>query len=140
MQQAAINAGQTFLSHLVPQTILNLQVGPGTKIESNQFRCPFAQALGDVIASDDQILVLIILTTNDDMTVRMASVVVIDGDPIEAGREILLHLRHQATGQRFQVFVFGAIFRGDNETELVAVPFGAVEEGLAIGTILFGTV
>jgi hypothetical protein len=74
------------------------------------------------------------------MGVRMAGVVVADGDPIEFGPEILLHLEHEATGQRFEVLVFDRILRGDDETELMPVAVAAAEKGLSIAVIPLGIV
>ena len=139
-QQAAIKAGQAFLLHLAPQPILDLQIGARPQVEGDQFRRPLAQTHCQVVAGDDQILALVVLAAEDDVAVRMAGVEVIDRHPIQPGAQVLLHLRHQAAGQRLQLVVLGPLLRRDDEAELMAVAIGAVEEGLAVGAILLGAI
>ena len=74
------------------------------------------------------------------MAVWMAGVEVIDGHPVELRTEVLLSLCHQPSDHWLQILVFGAILRGDDEPELVAVASAAFEERLAIGIIQLGGV
>lgn len=63
----------------------------------------------NVIPGDHQILPSVILAAQDDMRVRVAGVVVIDGDPIELRAQILLHLAHQAPDERLKIVILVAI-------------------------------
>ena len=66
-------------------------------------------------------LPVIVLAAQDDVGMRMAGVVVIDGDPIELGAEIRLHLLHQIAHEGLEVVVVGAVLGRDDEAELVPV-------------------
>src|SRR5258707_6334377 len=67
---------------------------------------------------------------------RMAGVVVVDGDPIELGAEILLHLCHQPADEGFEIFVLDTVLGRDDEAELMAVAVAALEESLAVHPVL----
>src|SRR4051794_16813014 len=99
----------------------DLELGARTEVEIDEVDSTLPQALRDVLAGDDQILAPIILSANQDMAVRVARVEVIDRNPVELRSEIFFSLHHQAPDHRLQVLVLGAILRGDNEPELVAV-------------------
>jgi hypothetical protein len=70
------------------------------------------------------------------MDMRMAGVVVIDGDPIELRAKVGLDLRHQLAGVAGEVGKIGGVLGRDDEAELVAIVLAAIEEGVAIGAIL----
>ena len=93
------------------------------------------QAVRQVLAGDDEILAKLILAANDHMTVRMAGVEVVDGDPVEPGSKVSFGLPHPAANERLQVLVFGAVLRGDDEAELVTIALPCFEECLAIHVI-----
>lgn len=118
------------------QPVLDLAIRARAKIEADDFGGALAHAGGDIVAGDDQIVTMIILAAQHDMRVRMAGVEVIDRRPVELRAEIFFHTRHQAAGERLQVFIIRAILRCDDETELVAVTVSPIEERLAIGFIL----
>jgi hypothetical protein len=63
---------------------------------------------------------------------------VIDRHPIEFRSEILLDLGHQPARQRLQIIIFATVLGGDDEPELMAVAIRAVDERLAVGTVLVG--
>src|SRR3546814_15476477 len=73
------------------------------------------------------------------MAVGMAGVEMIHRYPVERGVQVLLHLRHQSPDHRFQLIIFGAILRRDNEAELVAVAIGPLQESLAVDLISIRT-
>ncbi len=72
------------------------------------------------------------------MGMRMAGVVMIDGDPVEPGVQVGFHLLHQVAGGLPRVGQLHAVFRRDDEAELVAVVTSAFEEGAAILHVAFG--
>src|SRR3546814_9816328 len=74
------------------------------------------------------------------MAVGMAGVEMIHRYPVERGVQVLLHLRHQSPDHRFQLIIFGAILRRDNEAELVAVAIGPLQESLAVDLISIRTI
>ena len=62
----------------------------------------------------------------------------IDGDPVEARVEVLLHPPHQVAGEAAQNVQLDRIFRRDDEAELVAVLATALDEGAAVCLVLEG--
>ncbi len=62
----------------------------------------------------------------------MASVVVIDRDPIEPRIQIPLQLLHKVMGEAAQVVHLGGVFRRDDGAERVAVVAPALDEGAAV--------
>ena len=60
----------------------------------------------------------------------------IGGDPVEPGREIVLHLPHEIADEGLQVAELGAVLGGDDEAELVAIAGAAFEERLAVGIVV----
>lgn len=55
--------------------------------------------MGDVVARDVENLPVLGDTSDYDMGMGVAGVVVIDCDPVERGPEVLLHLVHEASGE-----------------------------------------
>ena len=137
-EQLTIETGQALLFDFAAQPVLDLEIRTRPEIQADDLGGPLAHAGGDIVPGDDQVLTPIIPATDDDVAVRMAGVVMIDGYPIELGTQIFFHLRHEAADKGLQVFVLRAILGGDDETELVAVAIGAVKEVLAIHPILLG--
>ena len=66
------------------------------------------------------------------MRVGMASVVMINRHPVEAGAEITLHLHHKRSGTLAQIAKRNAIFRRNDDAELVAVHLAAIKESRPI--------
>ena len=91
--------------------------------------------MGNVVARDDEIAAALVLSPHDDVAVRVAGVVVVDGNPIEPGAEILLDLAHQAADEALQLVILGAILGRDDEAELMPVAIRALEKGLPICAI-----
>ena len=63
-----------------------------------------------------------------DVGVRALGVEMVDRDPVELGPQVLLDLRHQPPDIRLEVGIVGAVFRRDDEAELVAVMGAALEQ------------
>jgi hypothetical protein len=90
-----------------------------------------------VFAGDHQIAAGLVPAPDYDVGMRMAGVVVVGRDPIEPGPQIGLGAPHQSAGQ---VLVFRSVLRRHDEAELVAVAIRALEERLAVGTVMLGVV
>ena len=69
----------------------------------------------------------------------MLRIPVIDGDPIELGAEILLHLADQLAGEAFQVGHLRRVLGRDDEAEVMAVLLAPLREGLGVGVLGLGT-
>ena len=94
-----------------------------------------AHALLDVVARDDEVLAVVGDAAHDDVDVRMLGVPVIDGDPIELGAEILLHLADQLAGEALEVGHLRRVLGRDDEAEMMAVVLAPLGEGLGIGVL-----
>jgi hypothetical protein len=119
---------------------LDFVVGARAKIQSDDFCSALAHASTEVFPRNDEIIALVILASQDDVRMRMAGVVVVDGDPIELGAEILFHLKHEPSGQRLQIRVLDRFLGGDDEAELVAVAIASIEETRPLDAILLGVI
>src|SRR3546814_13089277 len=76
--QAPVDCRQPFLTDIVSQPRLDFLVGARPKIERHQFGRPLADAMGDILASDDQLLAGVIDAAQHDEGVGMGGVEVID--------------------------------------------------------------
>nr|WP_246693388.1 MULTISPECIES: hypothetical protein [unclassified Mesorhizobium] len=70
----------------------------------------------------------------------MAGVEVVDGNPVEPGAEVSLHLRHETTGERLEVVILNAVFGRDDEAELMTVAVRAIEESSCVDAVGVGAV
>ena len=93
----------------------------------------------DVVARDDEVLAVVGDAAHDDVDVGMLGVPVIDGDPIELGAEVLLHLADQLAGEALEVGHLGGVLGRDDEAEMMAVILAALGEGLRIGVVGLGS-
>src|SRR5262245_9305093 len=91
--------------------------------------------MGNVVACHDQVLSSVILATDDNVSVRMAGVEMIDRDPVELSVKVDLHLPDEVADERFQVSKLGAVISGNNEAELVRIVCRSVEKGSAIDVL-----
>src|SRR3546814_16129455 len=74
------------------------------------------------------------------MGVRPLGVEVIDRDPVELRPEVLFDLCHQPPDIGFEVGIFGAVLGRDDESELVPVTGGTLEEIVAVAAVGFRAV
>lgn len=139
-QKAAVDRGQSLLVDIVPQPRLDLKVGSRPQIERNQLGRALAQPVRDIFAGDDEIVAAIVDAAQHDMGVRALGVEVIERDPVELRSQVLLDLRHQAPHVGSEVGIFGAVLGGYDETELVPVAGGPLEEIIAVGAVDLRTV
>ena len=132
---AAIEQREALLHHLPGQLGDALDLGLGAQLQRHQVLRARADAVADVVACHHQVLAAIVPTAHDHMGVGMAGVEMIDGDPIQLGAEIALHLLHEIADDGLQVCQPFAVLGGHDEAELMRVMLGALEEGLAVGVI-----
>ena len=138
--QHPVEPGQALGVHLARQLAGQLQFGLRPKFQRHQFAGPVADAMGDVVASDVEDLAVIGKAPDDNVGMRMAGVVMIDGDPVELGTEVTFHLPHEVTGKAAQVAHLDGILRRDDQAELVPVFPPAPDEGAAVGFVLISRI
>ena len=68
-------------------------------------------------------------------TCGCCGVPVIDGDPIELGAEVLLHLADQLAGEALEVGHLRRVLGRDDEAEMMAILLAPLGEGLGIGIL-----
>src|SRR6266699_5597539 len=134
--QHPVEPGQALGVHLAHQLASHIQFGLRSKFQRHQFAGPVANAMGDVVASNVEDLAVIGKAPDDDVSMRMASVVMIDGDPVELGTEVTFHLPHEVAGEAAQVAHLDGILRRDDQAELVPVFPSARDEGASISLVL----
>src|SRR6185437_12154053 len=139
-QQPPVDAREALLLYLAQVGAQDFTIGARAKVQIDQIDRALPQALGDVLARDDQVLALIILPEDQNVTVRMARVEVVDSHPVELRPQILLCLGHEPADERLQVLIFRAVLRGDDEAELMPVFTAPFEKRFAIGRIQLGRI
>jgi hypothetical protein len=131
-----VDAGQAVLVDLHHELAALLDLGDGAEFQRRQFACPLTNAIGEIVAIDDEIFAERIATIYNDVDMAVAGVVMIDGDPIEFRAEVGFDLRHQLASVAGEVREIGRVFRRDDEPKLMAIIFAAFEKGIAVGTIV----
>src|SRR6266851_274131 len=134
--QRPIDAGEAVLINLGRKLALLLDRGDRTEFERHQLACPLANAMGDVIAVDDQVLAQLIPTVDDDVNMRMAGIKMVHGDPIELRSQVTFEFGHEVAGEAGEVADLRAVLGRDDDAKLVAVVLAAIEEGVAVGPVL----
>src|SRR5216684_2481881 len=134
--QRPIDPGEAVLIDLGRELALLLDRGDRTAFERHQLACPLANAMGDVIAVDDQILVQLISAVDDDMDMGMAGIKMVHRDPIELRSQVSFDLAYEVAGEAREVAELRAVLRRDDDAKLVAVVLAAIEEGIAVGPVL----
>src|SRR5216683_6789170 len=134
--QRAIDAGEAILIDLGRELAPLLDFGDRTEFERHQLACALANAMGDVVAIDDQILAQLIPAVNDDVNMGMAGIKMVHRDPIELRSQVSFEFAHEVAGEAGQVAELRTILRRDDDAKLVAVVLAAIEEGVAVGPVL----
>ena len=134
--QRPIDAGEAILIDLGRELALLLDRGDRTQFERHQLACPLANAMGDVIAIDDQILAQLIPAVDDDMNMRMTGIKMVHRDPVELRSQVTFEFGHEVAGEAGEVAELRAVLRRDDDAKLVAIVLAAIEEGIAVGPIL----
>src|SRR5712692_4552070 len=135
-EQRPIDAGEAILIDLGRELALLLDRGDRTEFERHQLACPLANAMGDVIAVDDQILVQLISAVDDDMNMGMAGIKMVHRDPIELRSQVTFEFAHEVAGEAGEAAELRAVLRRDDDAKLVAIVLAAIEEGIAVGPVL----
>ena len=110
----------------------DIEVGAWAKLLGYEIARPVAHTFLDVVASDDEVFTVLAHATHDQMDMRMLGVPVIDGDPVELGAEIFLHLPDEITGEGSQVGHLQRIVWRDDEAEMMPVVLAALGEVPAV--------
>ena len=135
-EQRPIDAGEAILIDLGRELALLLDFGDRTEFERHQLACSLANAMGDVIAIDDQILAQLITAIDNDMNMGMAGIKMVHRGPIELRSQVSFEFAHEVAGEAREVAELRAVFGRDDEAKLVAVVLAAIEEGIAVGPVL----
>ena len=131
-KDAPVEAREPLQCHLALPRLRNLKITPRTKAFCNDVLRARGEPLLDVFRRNDEILSVRIFAADHDMRVRMAGIVVINSEPVEARPEIRFHLCHQGAGGVFEVAKLPGILSGNDQPELVPVAFAALYEGVRI--------
>src|SRR6266481_2538279 len=131
--QRPIDAGEAILIDLGRELALLLDRGDRTQFERHQLACPLANAMGDVVAIDDQILAQLIPAVDDDVNMGMAGIKMVHRHPIELRSQVSFEFAHEIAGEAGQVAELRAFLRRDDDAKLVAIILAAIEEGIAVG-------
>src|SRR5262249_15830724 len=138
--QHPVEPGPALGPHLVGEFAAQFDLCLRAKFERHQFLRPVPDAVGDVVPADVEDTPVIEDTPDDDMGVGMAGVVMIDGDPVEVRPKIGFHLPHQIAGEAAKVAHLGAVFRRDDEAELMTVVAPTLDERLSVRVVLDGRI
>jgi hypothetical protein len=123
------------LLHLALQGLLDLQLGARPQPFGRQLGGAMAEAVGDVVARDDEVFAGVVAPAHDDVRVRVVGVPVVDGHPIEARAQVGFHAAHEVPRVGAQVFQLRAILGREDEAEMVPVVGAAFLEGVEVGGI-----
>jgi hypothetical protein len=110
-QEGAVKAREMLCVHLAGQLESHVVFNFWTKFQSHELPRAHPQAMGHVVLGDDQIIASVIFASNDNMSVGLASVVVINGYPIQFGFKVTLDLGHEVTDEGFQIMELCAVLR-----------------------------
>ena len=130
--QRPVETGQAFGLDFVLQLPLHLLLGLRTEVAGQHLARSVPDAVGKIVAGDVEDFPVLGDAAYDDMDVRMAGVVMIDGHPIERRAEIGFHPRHDIPCERLQVLIGRAVLRREDDPELMAVLQPAFDERVAV--------
>ncbi|WP_291618383.1 hypothetical protein [Bradyrhizobium sp.] len=136
LDQYPVEPGQALRVDLARQLAGDVQFGLRTEFKRHQFTRPVADTVSDVVACDVQDLAIIGDAPDQDVSMGVTGVVVIDCYPIQLRPEIGFHLLHEAAGEGAQVVHLSGILRRQDEAELMPVLAAALDEGPAVGLVL----
>jgi hypothetical protein len=138
-KQHPVEASQPFRLHLGSQLVGDVDLGLRSELKRHQLASAMADAMRDIVAGDVEHPPLISNAAHQDMGVRVAGVVVVDGDPVETRSEIALDLSHEIAGEGAQVLHLDGILGCDDEAELMPVATAALDKRpalVAVATVL----
>jgi hypothetical protein len=96
--------------------------------------------MGDIVTGDVEGLAVVRDAAQEDVGVRVTSVVVIDRDPVEPRPEVSFHLFHQIAGGLARVGEVHAVLGRNDEAELVPVIASPIEESTAVLHVTLGRI
>jgi len=134
--QASVKAGPSVGIDLTRQCPIDFALGTRAKFDSNPLRGAASHPVADIVLVDDEVAVIIGEPTHQNMDVRIVGVPVVDGDPVEPGAEILLHVGKQFAGESPDIGELACIFGRDDKAEVVPVVGTAFGEGTAINRLV----
>jgi hypothetical protein len=138
--QHAVEPGEAIGVHLPLKLLCYLKLGLAAQFPGNDLAGPFADAVGDIVAGDIEGLADLGDAAQEDMGVRVASVVMVDRNPVELRPEVIFHLLHQIAGRLARVGQLRAVLSRDDEAELMAILAAPVQEGAAILRVALGRI
>ena len=133
--EGAIQTRPPLLLHLALQGLLDLQLGARPQPFGRQFGGAVAEAIGDVVARDDEVFARVVTSAHDDVRVRVVGVPVVHGHPIEARPKVGFHAPHEVPRVGAQVFQLRAILGREDDAEMVPVVGAAFLEGVEVGSV-----
>ncbi|WP_246722010.1 hypothetical protein [Methylosinus sp. H3A] len=135
-EQHLVEPRQPLRRNFVRELRLKLDVALVAEFQCDEFACPVTNAVSDIVAGYIEDTAVVEHAPDDDVGVRMAGVVMVDGDPVEARVEVHLHPPHEVAGEASQVGHVAGVLRRDDETELVTIVASAFDKGAAVCLVL----
>ncbi len=140
LQHGPIDTGEAVLVHLRLELAADLGLTLRSELEGDQLARPSSNAMGDIIAGDEEVLARAIATSQHDVAVRVGGVEVVDGDPVQLHVEIGLHLGHQIPCESSEVCKLTSVLRRDDEAELMGVALASFEKGADVSLVVHGRI
>ncbi|WP_246721879.1 hypothetical protein [Methylosinus sp. H3A] len=134
--QHLVEPRQPLRRNFIRELRLKLDLALVAKFQRDELARPVTNAVSDIVAGDMEDAAVVEHTPDDDVGVGMAGVVMVDGNPVEARVEVLLHLPHKVAGEASQVGHVAGVLRRDDETELMTIVASALDKGAAVCLIL----
>jgi hypothetical protein len=118
--------------------IAKVAVGSEAKFQGQELLCLSSHSLANIVARDNQILVIAGPATDNDMDVGMLCIPVIDGDPVEAGAQIAFGFGHEVAREGFDIGKFSGILGRNDEAEMMPVLLAPLCKSPMIDALLHG--
>ena len=130
-----IKPGAALGSDVLFESYADFVFGLGAKFDFGQLFGARTQPMADVIARNHKIAAGIVDTAHQQVNMGMFGVPVLDGDPVEPGAEIGLHLLRKIARESLEVFHLARVFRRDDEAEVVAILVAAAGKADVISSV-----
>jgi hypothetical protein len=140
LHDAAIERREALRLHLVGELEQALERLLEAQLQGDEILRTMADAVADVVARHDEVLAAVVVAGDDDMGVRVPRIEMIDGDPVEPGVQVLLHVSHEITHERLEVRHAASVLRRDDQAELIGVPPLPLQEAAAVSRIVLPVV
>src|SRR5664279_1372967 len=113
----------------------NLTVGSWSEFQRQELLCPRPHSLANIVARDDEILVVVGLAPDDDMDMRVLRIPVIDSGPIEPRAKVALGVGHQVAREGFDIREFHGVIRRNNEPEMMPIVVASLSKSFLIDIV-----